>query len=70
MSGAAFGDADPEDVWHPDDPVPALVANIIARLAVVEAAARSGARAQRDDGRRRLHAVAADIAHVRRRFHD
>jgi len=27
----AFGDADPEDAWHPNDSVAELVANLIAR---------------------------------------
>jgi len=29
--GTAFGDADPEDAWHPNDTVAELVANLIAR---------------------------------------
>ena len=28
-----FGDADPEDAWHPDDPIPDLIANLIRRRA-------------------------------------
>jgi hypothetical protein len=28
---AVFGDDDPEDAWHPDDPIVDLVANLIRR---------------------------------------
>lgn len=28
-----FGDAEPENAWHPDDPVPELVDNVARRLA-------------------------------------
>lgn len=26
-----FGDTEPEDAWYPDDPVPVLIANLLAR---------------------------------------
>jgi len=26
-----FGDAEPEDSWHPDDPLPDLIENLIRR---------------------------------------
>lgn len=29
----AFGDAEPEDAWAPDDPLPELVRNLIRRRA-------------------------------------
>jgi hypothetical protein len=29
----AFGDADPEDAWYPDDPITDLIANLIRRRA-------------------------------------
>jgi hypothetical protein len=27
-----FGDSEPEDSWHPDDPVPVLLDNILRRI--------------------------------------
>ncbi len=29
-----FGDSEPEDSWHPDDPVPVLLDNIARRIAI------------------------------------
>lgn len=31
LEDGGFGDADPEDAWHPDDPVTDLIANLIRR---------------------------------------
>lgn len=31
-----FGDYEPEDAWHPDDPFPVLVDNLLRRLDLVE----------------------------------
>jgi len=31
LDAGGFGDAEPEDAWHPDDPVTDLVANLIRR---------------------------------------
>lgn len=30
-----FGDADPEDAWHPDDPTPVLLDNVARRLGLL-----------------------------------
>jgi len=62
MTFDAFGDADPEDSWDPDDPVAELVANLIRRRT-------------RDDRDRALDAVRAemfdrDLAHVLERIRD
>ena len=34
-----FGDDDPEDAWHPDDPPAELVANLERRAVLLDAAA-------------------------------
>ena len=31
LEAPAFGDDDPEDAWHPDDPPTELIANLIRR---------------------------------------
>ena len=33
LEDGGFGDADPEDAWHPDDPVTDLITNLIRRRA-------------------------------------
>jgi hypothetical protein len=33
-----FGDSEPEDSWHPDDPVPELLGNIVRRIVLLKAA--------------------------------
>jgi hypothetical protein len=35
-AGADFGDVEPEDSWHPDDPPPECCANLLRRLALVD----------------------------------
>jgi hypothetical protein len=57
-----FGDADPEDAWHPDDSVTDLIANLIRRR-------------RRDRQRFELEAVRRvmfdeDLAHVLARVAD
>ena len=57
-----FGDADPEDAWYPDDPIPDLIANLIRRRI-------------RDRRNRELDAVRAvmfdeDLAHILMRLAD
>lgn len=37
-----FGDSEPEDSWHPDDPLPVLVDNIRRRVILLVAAAVIG----------------------------
>ena len=69
-SNGWFGDADPEDAWHPDDPVPLLLRNVARRLAIIEVAARHPDPEIRADGRRRLARVAVDIDYLRERFAD
>jgi hypothetical protein len=31
-----FGDFEPEDSWHPEDPIPILIDNLFRRLALLE----------------------------------
>ena len=31
-----FGDYEPEDAWQPDDPVPLLIGNLLARLDILD----------------------------------
>lgn len=33
---STFGDHEPEDSWHPDDPVPLLIDNLLRRLSLLE----------------------------------
>jgi hypothetical protein len=56
-----FGDAEPEDSWHPDDPVPVLVRNLVRRLDEITAH-RSML------NWRRLELVADHLAHVHQRL--
>lgn len=62
LDDGGFGDDDPEDAWHPDDPVTDLVANLIRRR-------------RRDRDRADLEAVRRvmfdeDLAHVLDRVAD
>lgn len=51
-----FGDAEPEDSWSPDDPVPDLIVNLIRRRA------RDDRDRTLDDVRRRM--FDEDLQHV------
>lgn len=33
---ATFGDSEPEDSWHPDDPIPILIDNLLRRLDLLQ----------------------------------
>jgi len=35
-----FGDSEPEDAWHPDDPIPILADNLLRRLDILDHAQR------------------------------
>ena len=59
---SSFGDDEPEDAWHPDDPLAELLANLAKRLLLVYAARTYG-----DRERRRLEGVIEDLEHVRSR---
>jgi hypothetical protein len=48
-----FGDSEPEDSWHPDDPVPELLDNLRRRLLLLIAAARAGRWEDREEIRSR-----------------
>jgi hypothetical protein len=37
-----FGDSEPEDSWHPDDPVPVLLDNIRRRIILLVIASKLG----------------------------
>jgi hypothetical protein len=37
-----FGDSEPEDSWHPDDPVPDLLDNLRRRILLLVAASKLG----------------------------
>jgi len=50
---ADFGDSEPEDSWHPDDPVPELLDNIRRRVLLLIAAARAGRWEDREEIRSR-----------------
>ncbi len=51
-----FGDDDPEDAWHPDDPITDLIANLIRR--------RARDRTDRDLAAVRAVMFDEDLAHV------
>ena len=57
-----FGDADPEDAWDPDDPLPHLVDNVLRRVALIAGLHQLDAMAQR-----RLEMVLDDLHHIRER---
>lgn len=59
-----FGDATPEDAWHPDDPVAELVANLERRAALLPG---RGRRRWPDDPADALEALADLVAVVGRR---
>jgi hypothetical protein len=48
-----FGDSEPEDSWHPDDPVPELLDNLRRRLLLLIAAGRAGRWEDREEIRSR-----------------
>jgi len=50
---AEFGDSEPEDSWHPDDPVPELLDNLRRRFLLLVAAARVGRWEDREEIRQR-----------------
>lgn len=57
-----FGDSEPEDAWHPDDPVPILLDNLRRRLALL---AWAGAQNQWGDREhRRFRDLDADFLFV------
>ena len=58
-----FGDAEPEDGWHPDDPVPELLDNLIRRVILLRAAADSRAPYTAAD-RVRINLLLEDLGHV------
>lgn len=58
-----FGDDEPEDAWHPDDPVPELLANLARRVILL--LALESALSER--GLVRLRQLADDLEHVRDR---
>jgi len=62
MAGDVFGDSEPEDSWHPDDPLADLVANLIRRRE------RDARVRDLEDLRRRL--FDEDLAHVLERIRD
>jgi hypothetical protein len=60
-----FGDDEPEDAWHPDDPVPELVRNLARRVVLLLALELLSER-----GRTRLAGIATDLEVVRRRVEE
>jgi hypothetical protein len=48
-----FGDSEPEDAWHPDDPIPEQLDNIRRRIILLVAAARDGRWEDREEIRTR-----------------
>jgi hypothetical protein len=58
-----FGDTEPEDAWDPDDPVPALVDNIIRRLVAIVAL-----HALDDMIERRIGWLIEDLRHIAARI--
>ena len=67
MAAVVFGDAEPEDAWHPDDPVPELVANLARRVALLLAVV-DRRRPFGPGDRIRMRLLADDLAHVLRRL--
>lgn len=49
-----FGDSEPEDAWHPDDPVPELLENLRRRILLLVAAGDDGNWQDRETLRARL----------------
>jgi len=62
FDAGGFGDDEPEDAWHPDDPITDLIANLIRRRA------RERDRADLEDVRRAM--FDEDLAHVLHRVAD
>jgi hypothetical protein len=56
---SAFGDAEPEDAWDPDDPLPELIENLLRRIALLVVLRELGERAQQ-----RLELIETDLRHV------
>jgi hypothetical protein len=48
-----FGDSEPEDGWHPDDPVPELLDNLRRRILLLVIAAKLGNWTPREEIRSR-----------------
>lgn len=63
-----FGDFEPEDAWHPDDPPSVLARNLLRRLEQI--AATVAARGERGGERElfRLEQLADDLEHLRRKL--
>lgn len=63
-----FGDFEPEDAWHPDDPPSTLARNLLRRLEhlAVTLAARGEQAGDREI--LRLEQLADDLEHLRRRL--
>ena len=53
MSNIEFGDSEPEDAWHPDDPIPELLDNLRRRIILLALAAREGRWGDREEIRSR-----------------
>jgi len=48
-----FGDSEPEDAWHPDDPIPELLDNLRRRIILLVLAGRDGRWGDREEIRQR-----------------
>lgn len=59
----AFGDAEPEDSWHPDDPTHLLVLNLVRRMALLDGLGDSGTGSEHDT----LDRISVRLAAVLRR---
>lgn len=44
-----FGDSEPEDSWHPDDPLPERLNNLRRRVILLAVAARNGTWGEREE---------------------
>lgn len=62
-----FGDSEPEDAWHPDDPPRILLANLRRRLALLRAGLDAVATPRE---RLRFDQLDEDLAHVIERVRD
>lgn len=61
-----FGDSEPEDAWHPDDPIPILVDNLLRRLDLLDGRADLTRRGELvDELAERLEALAGRIRNTR-----
>ena len=59
-----YGDAEPEDAWHPDDPVPVLVANLCRRCGQLGEPVAAATDAER------IHEIALAAGRVARRHRE